>query len=254
MSERATPLEGKVLLLTGGSRNLGAVTAKRFAGLGASVAINHYQDGAKAEELVEGLLRDGHRAVQIEADVGQKSEVQRLVRETVQALGEVDILIHCAGPFAMSPFVEMDEGEWDGILNINTKAAYMLAQLVAPGMRDRGWGRMIMISAGSAFIRTHSIYSLAKASNITLTELLAVELGPEITVNAIAPGQIEESAAIMDSIEPGFSEQATQAAPLKQLCRRSQVAEMMALICISPAMDIVTGHTFVMDGGWRLTA
>lgn len=254
MSERFAPLEEKVVLLTGGSRNLGAVVAQRFADLGASLAINHYQDSGMAQELVQSLLTDGHRAVEIEADVGNSSEVERLVQEAVQRLGPVDVLIHCAGPFAMTPFVDMDEGEWDGILNVNTKAGYLLAQLTAPGMRERGWGRIILVSAGSAFIRTHSIYSLAKASNITLTELLAVELGPCITVNAIAPGQIEESAAIMDSIEPGFSEQATQAAPLKQLCRRSQVAEMMALICTSPAMEIVTGHTFVMDGGWRLTA
>lgn len=254
MSEGVLPLEGKVVLLSGGSRNLGAEVARRFAGLGASVAINHYQDGEMAGELVQSLLRDGHNALEIEADVGKRAGVKRLVEEAVQALGPVDILIHCAGPFAMTPFVDMPEDEWDGILNVNTKAGYMLAQQVAPGMVERGWGRIILVSAGSAYIRTHSIYSLAKATNITLTELLAVELGPSITVNAVAPGQIAESAAIMDSIEPGFSDRATEAAPLKALCRRGQVAEMMALICTSPALEIVTGHTFVMDGGWRLTA
>jgi NAD(P)-dependent dehydrogenase (short-subunit alcohol dehydrogenase family) len=121
-------------------------------------------------------------------------------------------------------------------------------------MRQRGWGRVILMSAGSAFIRAHSIYGLAKASVIHLTEALAVELGPEITVNAMAPGQIMESAAIMDGFEPGFSEKAAAAAPLKRLVTRLEVAEMMGLICASPAMRTVTGHTFVMDGGWRLTA
>jgi 3-oxoacyl-[acyl-carrier protein] reductase len=154
----------------------------------------------------------------------------------------------------MTPFVEMAEGEWDGILGVNLKAAYLLTKAVAPSMKQRGWGRIILMAAGSAFIHTHSIYGLAKASVIHLTESLAVELGPEITVNAIAPGQIRESAAIMDSFEPGFSERATQAAPLKRLVTRPEVAEMMALICVSPAMQSVTGHTFVMDGGWRLTA
>lgn len=154
----------------------------------------------------------------------------------------------------MTPFVRMEEAEWDNILNVNVKAGYMLARLVAPGMRQKGWGRIILMSAGSAFIRTHTIYTLAKAAVMTLTEELAVELGPEITVNAIAPGQIEESAAMMDAIEPGFSGRAMAAAPLKRLCQRSQVAEMMGLICTAPSMEIVTGHTFVMDGGWRLTA
>jgi len=254
MSEKVLPLKGKVVLLTGGSRNLGAVVARRFAGLGASVAVNHRQDREMAEELVRSLEREGYKAISIEANVGERREVEGLVNETVRVLGPVDILVHCAGPFAMTPFVEMEEAEWDMIFSVNTKAAYLLAQLAASGMRQRGWGRIILVSAGSAFIRTHSIYTLAKASIITLTEELAVELGPSITVNAIAPGQIEESAAIMDSIEPGFSERAIKASPLKRLCKRSQVAEMMALLCISPAMEIVTGHTFVMDGGWRLTA
>ena len=97
----------------------------------------------------------------------------------------------------------------------------------------------ILMSAGSAFIRAHSIYGLAKSSVIHLTEALAVELGPEITITGF---------------EPGFSEKAAAAAPLKRLVTRPEVAEMMALICTSPAMQTVTGHTFVMDGGWRLTA
>jgi NAD(P)-dependent dehydrogenase (short-subunit alcohol dehydrogenase family) len=130
----------------------------------------------------------------------------------------------------------------------------MLTKRVVPDMMKRQWGRIIFVSAGSAFIRTHSIYTLSKASIITLTELFAPEVGSKITVNAIAPGQIEESAALMDSIEPGFSEQATEAAPLKRMVLRGQIAEMMGLICISPAFEIITGHTFVMDGGWRLKA
>ncbi len=254
MQEKSLPLKDKVVLLTGGSRNLGAVVAHHFTELGASVAINHHLDGEKADELVQDLRGKGHRVLAVEADVQVRTEVERLVQETTSALGSIDVLIHCAGPFAMTPFARMEEVEWDAILDVNAKAAYMLARLVAPGMRQKGWGRMILMSAGSAFIRTHSIYTLSKMAVIVLTEALAVELGPTITVNAIAPGQIEESAAIMDSYEPGFSERATAASPLKRLCRRSQVAEMMDLICTAPSMEIITGHTFVMDGGWRLTA
>jgi NAD(P)-dependent dehydrogenase (short-subunit alcohol dehydrogenase family) len=248
------PLQGKTLLLTGASRNLGAETARQFAGLGARIALNHFEDGEMAEALMQELHDSQTEAIVVEADIAKMHEVERLVQETTRAFGPVDILIHCAGPFSMTPFVEMKESEWESIFNANTKAAYMLARHVAPEMLKNQWGRIILISAGSAFIRTHSIYTLSKAGIITLTELLASELGPYITVNAIAPGQIEESAAIMDSIEPGFSERALEAAPLKRLCLRSQVAEMMGLICTSPAMEIITGHTFVMDGGWRLRA
>jgi len=225
-----------------------------MASLGASVAINHWQDGEKAEALARDLSAQGTACVAIEANVSQSWHVKRLVAQAVGAIGPIDVLVHCAGPFAMSPFARMEESEWDTILGVNLKGAYLLTKEVAPMMKQRGWGRIILMSAGSAFIRNHSIYTLAKSAMITLTESLAVELGPEITVNAIAPGQILESAAIMDTFEPGFSEKATQAAPLKRLVTRPEVAEMMALICAAPAMQSVTGHTFVMDGGWRLTA
>ncbi len=247
-------LLGKAVLISGGSRNLGEAVARRMASLGARLVINHWHDGDKAEELLRDLVAQGHEATVVEADVSQSEQVESLARQAVQAAGPIDILIHCAGPFAMTPFIEMAEGEWDSILGVNLKAAYLLTKAVAPSMKRRGWGRIILMAAGSAFIRTHSIYGLAKASAMHLTESLAVELGPEITVNAIAPGQIGESAAIMDSFQPGFSERATQAAPLKRLVTRPEVAEMMALICASPAMQSVTGHTFVMDGGWRLAA
>jgi NAD(P)-dependent dehydrogenase (short-subunit alcohol dehydrogenase family) len=247
-------LKGKNVLISGGSRNLGEAVARRMASLGASVAINHWQDAEKAESLVRDLTAQGTRAIALEADVSQSDQVKRLVAQAVQAIGPIDILIHCAGPFAMTPFAQMGEQEWDTILGVNLKAAYLLTREVVPGMKQRGWGRIILMAAGSAFIRAHSIYGLAKSAVMHLTEALAVELGPEITVNAIAPGQIMESAAFMDAFEPGFSARATQAAPLKKLVTRPEVAEMMALICASPAMQTVTGHTFVMDGGWRLTA
>lgn len=246
-------LQGKNVLITGGSRNLGEAVTRRMASLGAGVVINHWQDGERADELGRSLAAEGYKVIVLEADVSDRAQVSQLVAAAVQSLGPIDILIHCAGPFAMTPFVEMTEHEWDTILGVNLKAAYLLAKELAPDMKSRGWGRVILMSAGSAFIRIHSIYGLAKAAVMHLTESLAVELGPEITVNAIAPGQILESAAIMDCFEPGFSERATQAAPLKRLVTRPEVAEMMALICASPAMQSVTGHTFVMDGGWRLT-
>jgi 3-oxoacyl-[acyl-carrier protein] reductase len=247
-------LAGKGVLISGGSRHLGEAVARQMAALGANVAINHWRDGEQAEALVRELSAQGTTSIALEADVSRSDQVPGLVSGAVQVVGPIDILIHCAGPFAMSPFAKMDEQEWDTILGVNLKAAYLLTKQVAPMMKERGWGRVILMSAGSAFVRTHSIYSLAKAAVITLTESLAVELGPEITVNAIAPGQIKESAAIMDTFEPGFSDRATDAAPLKRLVTRAEVAELMGLICASAAMQSITGHTFVIDGGWRLTA
>ena len=251
----AISLQGKGVLISGGSRHLGEAVARQMAALGGHIAINHWQDGEKAEALVRDLTARGTRAVALEADVSRSDQVQVAGQPArCRPSAPSTCWFTAPGPFAMSPFAQMDEKEWDTILDVNLKAAYLLTQAVAPVMKQRGWGRIILMSAGSAFIRTHSIYSLAKAAVITLTESLAVELGPEITVNAIAPGQIKESAAIMDTFEPGFSDKATGAAPLKRLVTRAEVAELMGLICTSPAMQSITGHTFVIDGGWRLTA
>jgi NAD(P)-dependent dehydrogenase (short-subunit alcohol dehydrogenase family) len=118
-------------------------------------------------------------------------------------------------------------------------------------MRAVGWGRVVNVSAGSAYIRNHSIYGLAKEALIFLTEELALELGPEITVNAVAPGQIEESAADIAELDPSFVGRAVEHTPIKRLATRREVADMVALLC-SPAFDVVTGVTIPMDGGWRL--
>jgi NAD(P)-dependent dehydrogenase (short-subunit alcohol dehydrogenase family) len=117
-------------------------------------------------------------------------------------------------------------------------------------MRDRGWGRIVNVSAGSAYLRNHSVYGLAKNGVIFLTEELALELGPAVTVNAVAPGQIEESAADIGEIDPTFVERAVRHTPARRLVTRPEVAAIVALMC-SPAFDMVTGVTLPVDGGWR---
>ena len=132
-------LRGKGVLISGGSRHLGEAVARKMASLGASVAINHWQDGEKAEALARELSEQGTACVAAEMDVSQSEEVKRLVAQAVQAIGPVDVLVHCAGPFAMSPFARMEESEWDAILGVNLKGAYLLTREVAPIMKKRGW-------------------------------------------------------------------------------------------------------------------
>jgi NAD(P)-dependent dehydrogenase (short-subunit alcohol dehydrogenase family) len=136
-------------------------------------------------------------------------------------------------------------------MNANLRAAYLCAQQVAPGMNARGWGRIMNISAGSAFLRNHSVYGLAKAAIIFLTEALAIELAPGVTVNAIAPGQIAESAPDISEYDPTFVERAIRITPTGRLVSRADVARMMVALC-APAFDMVTGLTLPLDGGARL--
>jgi len=244
-------LVGHVALVTGAARNLPAVIAAEFAAAGAAVAINDvaYQD--QAEALAASIKEKGGQAAVFMADVADHGQLVRMVDKAQKELGTVDILINGAGPFAMDPFPKLPEADWDRVMDANLKAIYMLAGLVAPGMKAKGWGRIINISAGSADLRNHSIYGLAKWGVRHLTQSLALELGPEITVNAISPGQIAESAPDIAEFDPTFVDRAIADTPVGRLATRPEIAQMMVLMC-SPAFDIVTGETIRMDGGWGI--
>jgi NAD(P)-dependent dehydrogenase (short-subunit alcohol dehydrogenase family) len=239
-------LSGRTALVTGSSRNLGAVIAERLAAHGATVAVTYRQSEEAARELVARLPGRGHVAVG-----GDLEDPAPLVAAAHEALGRVDVLVHNAGPFSMTPFAEMGEGEWDTIWDVNVKAAYLAARALAPAMRAAGWGRIVLLSAGSAYLRNHSIYGLAKQALAFLAEELALELGPEITVNAVAPGQIAESADDIAEFDPSFVERAIAHTPAGRLATRAEVAELVAALC-GPSFDMVTGVTLPVDGGWRL--
>jgi NAD(P)-dependent dehydrogenase (short-subunit alcohol dehydrogenase family) len=145
----------------------------------------------------------------------------------------------------------MEEAEWDEVLDSNLKAAYLFASAVGPAMKREGWGRIINISAVSAFVRNRSIYGLSKAALHTLTESLAIELAPEVTVNVIAPGQILESLQEMSGIDPIWAESVVAQTPLGRLVTRKEIAETVALLCTEP-FDMVTGIVLPVDGGLRL--
>lgn len=245
-------LAGRTALVTGSSRNLGASVVERLAMLGATVAVNYHQSGEVAGALVAELRhRTGAEHVAIGGDVSTGDSVRRLVDEATDRLGgRIDVLVNNSGPFSMQPFAELPESEWDRIWDSNVRAAWLATQLVAPDMRAAGWGRIVNLSAGSAYLRNHSIYGLAKNAMIQLTEELAVELGPEITVNAVAPGQIAESAVDIEAFDPTFVPRAIAHTPAGRLVTRAEVAELIGLLC-SPALAMVTGTTIPIDGGWR---
>ena len=251
MAERF--LEGKAALVTAGSRKLGAAIVAALASRGADVAINYRESADVARALVDSLSRGGGEHVAVRGDVGTPEGTRRLLEDAGSALGgrTIQVLVNNCGPFAMTPFAEMPEEEWDRIWDTNVKAVYVASQELAPGMRSSGWGRIINVSAGSAYLRNHSIYTLAKASLQTLTESLAIELGPEITVNSIAPGQIAESARDIAEFDPDFVERAVTHTPLGRLVTRAEVAAITAELC-GPLFSGVTGVTIPIDGGWHL--
>jgi NAD(P)-dependent dehydrogenase (short-subunit alcohol dehydrogenase family) len=246
----AGPLGGRRALVTSSSRNLGAEIARTLAVQGARVAVTYHGSAALAHALVGEMRQATEPHVAIEGDLSRSDGVRTVVDRALDELGTVDILVNNFGPFSMVPFHRLPYEEWEHVWSGNVTSAYLATQLVVPGMRADGWGRIVNLAAGSAYLRNHSIYGLAKDAVITLTESLAIELGPEITVNAVAPGQIEESATDIGEMDPTFVARAVARTPAGRLVTRAEVARVVALLC-TPVFDMLTGAVLPLDGGWR---
>ncbi len=245
MSGTATSFDGKVALVTGSSSGTGAAIARELARRGARVAAHCRRATAGADAVVAAIQDEGGEAAAFRADLARSDEVRRLVAEVEARLGPVSILVNNAGPFADTPFTSLDERDWDLVMAVNLKAPYLASQLVAPGMERLGWGRIVNLGATSSLVRSHSVYGLAKAALLHLTECLALELAPKITVNAVVPSQI--ASARTDSM-PAYKAAAIKATPLGRLVTEDEIARMVALMC-SAEFDFVTGRTVIMDGG-----
>jgi NAD(P)-dependent dehydrogenase (short-subunit alcohol dehydrogenase family) len=244
------PLDGRVALVTASSRYTGSVIAATLAHAGACTAIHYHRSRKEAEALVRELRTEGLEAGAFGADGRRSADLRHLAGEVTDRYGGVDILVNNLGPYADTPFLELPEDQWDWILDTTLKAPYVLVQELAPGMMERGWGRIINIAAASAFIRSHSIHGLAKAALIHLTEALAVELAPHVTVNAIAPGQIEDS-ELIDEIDPDYKRVLRDESPLGRLVTRQEIADVIVQLCAGPFASL-TGQTLRLDAGWTI--
>ena len=247
-------LDGKIAFISGSYRNLGTEIARALAERGADVVLNDLPGSLSEEEkndLCKSVSGRNGWAMAVDGDVSSYASLNRMRDHIRKERGDVSIVINCAGPFNLSPFSELEESDWDTVMDVNLKAVYLTARCFAADMKKAGWGRIISLSAGSAFVRNHGVYGLAKEGVRFLTQELALELGPEITVNAVAPGQIEESLPLIHKIDPTFGQRYTERAPLKKLVRRRNVAELISFLC-SPPADLVTGETIKIDGGAEL--
>ena len=238
-------LEGKIALVTGASSGSGVDIARALARRGARVAVHYRNSRAGAEEVVAAIRAAGAEAQVFQADVTVADDVRRLVGEVEAELGPVSVLVNNAGPFADTPFRTLTERDWDYVMNANLKAVFLASQRVLPGMEKLGWGRIVNVGATSGLVRSHSVYGLAKGALLHLTESMAVEFAPHVTVNVVVPSQI--ASARTDRM-PAYKANAIEATPLKRLVTQREIAHMVALMC-SAAFDFVTGRAIVLDGG-----
>ena len=245
MTERNWRLDGKVALVTGSSSGAGAEIALALGRLGAAVAVHCRGNVAAAEAVAAKIAAAGAKAAAFAADLAQADACRTLASTVANKLGPADILVNNAGPYADAGFRSLALEDYERIMAVNLRAPYLLAQQVVGGMESRGWGRIVNIAATSAFVRTHSVYGLAKAALVHLTEAMAVEFAPAVTVNAIAPGQI---ASPRTDKMPVYKAAVIGDTPLGRLVTEREVADIATRFC-APEFAAVTGHTVVIDGG-----
>ena len=184
-------LPGSVVLVTGGSRGIGAAIARAVAEAGADVAIAYKDQVAEAALVVADAQALGRTAASFGADISDPDEARRMVAEVEASFGRIDGLVNCAGIMPSSPVVEMTDEEWDQVLRTNLFGSFYCSRAVLPGMLERDKGSIVMISSRLGQIGWPELahYSAAKAGLLGLTKSLAKEFGPQgIRVNAVAPG------------------------------------------------------------------
>ena len=250
MSANSEKLAGKVALVTGGSRGIGAAIAKRLASDGAGVAITYSSAKQSAEEVVRLIESAGGRALAIQADNVDASAVKNAVNETVKFFGGLDVLVSNAGIAIFKPLEELSLDEFDRIVAINIRAVFIAAQEAARYMKEGG--RIITIGSINADrmpIAGGAIYGMSKAAVAGLTRGLARDLGPRgITVNVVQPGPVDTD---MNPAAGPFAETLKGYLAIKRYGQGDEVAAMVSYLA-SAESAYVTGTALTIDGGFGI--
>lgn len=242
-------IKDKVAIVTGSARGLGAATARRLAEEGVQVVITDILR-EQAEATAAALRADGLRAHCIVADITQGPEVQRLVDETVAHFGGLHILVNNAGFPRDKYLVKMTEDDWDLVMEVMLKGAFLACKNVMPHFIQQGWGRVINISSRAHFGNpTQANYSAAKAGLIGMAKALAIEEGRYgITVNCVAPGFMEtEMVQALPTYET-IKERAVAMQPIKRVGKPSDIADAVAFLA-SERASFITGEVLHVTGG-----
>jgi NAD(P)-dependent dehydrogenase (short-subunit alcohol dehydrogenase family) len=241
-------LEGAVVVVTGAGAGLGRAFAQAFAGAGARIVAADV-DGAAATATAEGL---GGEATAVTVDVAQAASVEAMAASAVSAFGAIDVLVNNAAVYATlrrAPFYELDEDEWDRVMQVNLKGPWLCAKACVPAMRDGGGGAIVNVASATVLSGSPlwAHYVASKGGVVALTRVMAREVGDlGIRVNAIAPG-FTLTEASRDLIEDAESYGVAHGA-IKRAAQPEDIVGT-ALYLASPASAFVTGQTIVVDGG-----
>lgn len=241
-------LAGKVALVTGGSRSIGAAIAKRLAADGAAVAITYTSSPDKADRVVKEIEAAGGKGLAIQADAMNEEAVRLSVAKTVGAFGGIDILVNNAGVAAMAPITEFSMADFEKVVGVNVRGVFIATQEAARHMRDNG--RIIHIGSTNSdrmpFIGG-SVYALSKAALEGFTKGAARDLGARgITVNNVQPGPIDTD---MNPADTDFAKTLLPLLALQRYGHTDEIANFVAFLA-SPEASYITGANLLADGGF----
>ncbi len=244
-------VNGKVALVTGGSKGLGRAMARGLAEAGADIVISSRHENELKPALDEILRGTDRKGRYIVADMSKRAEVLRLARTTLEQMGRVDILVNNAGTNIPQAIDQIKDEDWDAVMEINLNSIMVLTRALVPQMKSRGWGRIIHISSVMGFISKEgrNAYSATKSALIGLARANALDLGRYgITVNCLAPGPFltDLPARLLST------EEKEEFSRLTALGRWAEPKELVGplLLLASDAGGYITGETLVVDGGW----
>lgn len=249
-------LQGRVAVVTGGGRGIGAATAKRLARDGAKVGVLDLKEEA-CQEVLEQIRAEGGEAIALGCNVADGQQVEQAVDAVVSHFGRLDILVNNAGVLRDNLLFRMSEDDWDTVMNVHLKGSFLASRAAQKHMVNQRYGKIVNTSSTSALgNRGQANYSAAKAGLQGFTKTLAIELGPfNINVNAVAPGFIatDMTRATAERIGVDFEENkrlASERIPLRRVGQPEDVANVVAFL-VSDEASYVSGQIIYVNGGNR---
>ncbi len=246
--------QDQVALITGGGQGIGEATARRFASEGATVVVADL-NGDAALSVASKVVADGGEALGVTCDVQDETSVEKLVEEGLGRFGQIDVLVSNAGVTRDNLLHKMTVEEWDQVIHVHTRGAFLCARAVARNMVSRRRGKMVFLSSTSALgNRGQANYATAKAGLQGLTRTLALELGPfQINVNSVAPGFVDTAMtrAVAERLHlslDDFWKAAVAQIPLGRLGQPEDIAAVIAFLCSDEA-SYVSGQVLYVNGG-----
>lgn len=247
LPENLQHLKDKVAIVTGASRGIGKAAALALATQGAKVVVNYARSSDAAEATVQEIVKLGSEAIALQADVSQETEVDHLIKTTLDKFGRIDVLVNNAGITKDTLLLRMKPEQWQAVIDLNLTGVFLCTKAVSKTMLKQRSGRIINIAsvAGQMGNPGQANYSAAKAGVIGFTKTVAKELANRgITVNAVAPGFIET-----DMTNDLKSDEIIKFIPLGRYGKPEEVAGTIRFLASDPAAAYITGQVFNVDGG-----